>query len=470
MGNIRPNKLLFVLAFLAAHPALAAEWAAEVGASAIHTSNIQRTPFGESTALSMIDGTGQYLTRRRTALVDLELAAQRRDYFGGDFDSETVAQARLDAEWSPFPERFKWILRDNLGQVALSPSASLLPGDSETVNVATTGPSLAWPIGAKMNLGLGALYSDVNYEEANFDYTRNLGRLVVDYAFSRNQTVYLAGTVSRTKYQDSTLPSYDLQGAYFGFDGVARRSNILVEVGSERLKFQGENRTGAYVDFNLDRHVARRISLSARIVSRYANSADIFALDQDLIPSLGGVSNVRLTGEPIRQKRASIGLIWTGRRTEVGTALLWNTESVTSLSLPDRDIYGLNISLEHKFSSRTTFVGNAYLLREKRTTLVNESQDDFALLLGVNSRITAKLSVQGQFEQFKRSNSPGDYTESRFLIGIRYAPRPLREGLPSFAERQFRRRVGAPQDQFDPDGSQPDGTPAIPQPSRPPTP
>ena len=81
--------------------------------------------------------------------------------------------------------------------------------------------------------------------------------------------------------------------------------------------------------------------LRCRVVLDIKYAFEIFSLDQDLEPRLGGTSNIQVSSDPISHDHALFEVKWDGVRTSTGLTAIWSNEDVDSTVLPDREIYGL---------------------------------------------------------------------------------------------------------------------------------
>ncbi|MGH8863854.1 MAG: hypothetical protein ACREVZ_04315, partial [Burkholderiales bacterium] len=320
---------------LAATPAGAAEWGGSMGAGLAYSDNVERVPDGNSVTVATADLAGQLTDSGRTFDLDLEGAVILREYLDSAYENDVLPQFRGEVNWAPAPERFVWTIRENFGQVALTPADSLQPSDRQDVNVFSSGPALTLPLGRRWNIQFTGLYSDVYYEDDEFDNNRLTGTMTVERQVSSNQAAYVRAYSSRSEFKEAQFGGYDIQGLFLGYDGLGVRTGISAEIGVEELHDRDEVNEAAYVDLNIDRRLSHRLSASLRLVTRYADAAEIFALDQDLEPQLGGTSNIQVSGDPISQDRASLELNWEGLRTTAGAMLMWSSEDTDSTTYPD---------------------------------------------------------------------------------------------------------------------------------------
>lgn len=447
MRRARPILAGVVAACCAATPAAASEWGASVGGGFAYSDNFTRTPDGESISVGLADVAVQYLDIGRTYDVDMEAALIFREYFDSAYKSDTLPQFRGEANWAPIPERLTWTVRENFGQVALTPADSLQPSDRQDVSVFSTGPAISLPMGRRWNFQLAGLFSDVYYEDDDFDNNRLTGTMTVEREISRNQNAYIRGFTARTDFKDELFGGYDIHGLFLGYNGQGTRTGVTAEVGAEELHDRGEVNDAVYISLDIDRQLSQRVNASLRYISRYAGAAEIFSLDQDLEPQLGGTTNIQVSGDPISQDRTSLEVNWEGLRSEAGIMGMWSTEDTEATALPDREIYGFSVRAGRRLSTTMRIGANAYFLREKRSGVVEESQDDFALSLEAEWRFGEKTTLLTQLERYSRSNSPGNYDENRIVVLLRYTPRAITNNLPSFFERRLDRRfsIGEPE-------------------------
>jgi hypothetical protein len=446
---------------LASVPADAAEWGASVGSGVIHSDNLERTEDGDSASLAATDVTGQIIGIGDNYDLDVEAAVIWREYFDSAYESDVLPQFRGEANWAPVPERFVWTVRNNFGQVALSPGDILQPVDRQNINVFSTGPAVTFPLGQRTNLQLAGLFSDVYYENDESDYNRLGGSVMLEREISVNQAAYIRGFTNRTEFKDEQFDSYDVTGVLLGYEGLGARTEISAEAGVEELHNEGDSEQGLRLAVDLDRNLGERSSGSLRLRSQYSDSAGLFTVDQDLQPILGDVANVQVSGDPIRLDLALITLNWDGARTSTGLFASWSNEDPDSTDLVDREIYGGGARIGRSLTDSTRIGAMASYYTEVWTGPIEQTQDDVSLSLDLQVQLSPKTSLLAYLERYSRSSSPADFDENRLMILIRYTPQAVSRELPSFYERRLNRRfvVGGERDQAQGADSEPRGNP-----------
>jgi len=421
-------------------PASAAEWGVSVGSGILYTDNLERTPDGKEVTLATTDLAGQLLSVGDQYDVDVEASVIWREYFDSAYDTDLLPQMRGEFNYAPSPEHFVWTVRDNFGQVALSPGEILQPIDRQDINVFSTGPAVTVPFGPRVNVLIAGLYSDVYYADDDFDYNRESGSLTVEREISVNQVAYIRGFAHRTDFKDETLGGYDYLGYFVGYDGVGARTGLTAEVGIEELHDGGENEDGLYVNFDVDRMLGEHTSASLAYISQYADSADIFSLDQNLEPILGGTANVLVSGDPVWLELASFDIGWEGARTSFDVGAFWSNEDADSTVEPDREIFGFGATASHWFTDSARIGASVYKSREDWSGPIVQTQNDLEAVLEFEVQLSPKMSLITYFETYHREDSPADYDENRFMVLFRYTPKAIRTDLPSFYERRLNRR------------------------------
>jgi hypothetical protein len=425
---------------LAPVPAGAAEWGVSIGSGIIYSDNLERTEDATSATLATTDLAGQIIGVGDNYDVDVEGAVVWREYFDSSYESDVLPQFRGEANWAPMPEQFVWTVRDNFGQVALSPNDILQPVDRQDINVFSTGPAVTFPLAQRMNLQIAGLFSDVYYENDETDYNRLSGSMTLEREISVNQVAYIWGFANRTEFKDPQFGSYDFTGYFLGYEGLGARTGLIAEVGIEELHDEGESEEGLYVNLDVNRTLGERTSATLSYLSRYADSADIFALDQNLEPVLGGTTNLLVSADPVWLDYASLELRWEHERTSAGVFGSWSNEDADSAVVPDREISGVGVYAGRWLTDSARLGATASYFTEIWTGPVEQEQDDIALSLELEVQLGAKVSLLAFFETFSRDNSPVNYDENRVMVLIRYTPKAVRAELPSFYERRLNRR------------------------------
>lgn len=421
-------------------PLPAAEWGANVGTAIAYSDNVESSPEPESAALVSVDAAAQYLSVTRTFTLDAEAAVTVREYLDGDYGTDVLPQARGELYWIPIPERFQWLVRDDLGQVALTPSDSLLPADRENTNIFSTGPQFFQPLGTRTRLEVSALFSDIYYEESEFDNNRLSGQIELHREIGRAKDVLLGVSHTRTEYKDEQYGGFDIAQAYVGYDSVGRRTTLHAEVGVQQLADNGDKSSGEYFDVNVEHELSRRTTLSLQYLNQLGDSADLFILDNELQPSLGDTADVPVVSDPIQQQRAGVELRFEGARTTISPSLIWSKEEIQSTTLPDRETYGMELDITRRISRRVIGGFRTYYLRQTSNDIEFPQQDDYAVALNATYRMTGRLSFRGEVSRHGRKNAPSEYDENRVVLELRYTPREVSDALPAFYERRLRRR------------------------------
>ncbi|MDP9198449.1 MAG: hypothetical protein M3O07_04440 [Pseudomonadota bacterium] len=425
---------------LATLPAGAAEWGVSVGSGLTYSDNVDRVTDGDSVTVATTDFAAQIIGVGNRYDVDVEAAAVWREYLDSEYENDILPQFRGELNWAPIPEHFVWTVRDNFGQVALTPAESLQPFDRQDINIFSTGPAATLPLTQRVNLRLAGLYSDIYYEDEDIDANRISGALTVEREIAHDRFVYVRGFSDRTEFKESQYGGYDIQGYYLGYDSVGIRTAIIAEVGVEELHDGGEVDDGLYVNVDIERELGERVTATARYLSRYADAADMFALSQDLEPRLGGTTNLQVTSDPVQLDIAMLDLRWEGARTATGITAVWSNENADSLVQPDREIRGIAVRGSRRLSASTRLGAAAFFFQEERTGAVEQQQDDFTVSVDFTAELTRTLSLVAVLEHYNRNNSPADYDENRVMVLLRYTPRAITRDLPSFYERRLNRR------------------------------
>ena len=436
-------------ACLAPVTAHAAEWGASVGSGLIYSDNLQRAENGDSSSLAATDVMGQIIGIGDNYDLDVEAAVIWREYFDSAYESDILPQFRGEANWAPAPDYFVWTVRDNFGQVALSPGEILQPIDRQDINVFSTGPAVTFPLAQRTNLQLAGLFSDIYYENDETDYNRLGASVTLEREISVNQVAYIRGFTNRTEFKSEEFDNYDVTGVFLGYEGLGARTEITAEIGVEELHDDGDAEQGLHLELDLDRSLGERSSASLRLLSQYGDSADVFSVDQDLQPILGGVTNVQVSGEPIQYDLALVTLNWDGARTSTGVFASWSNEEVDSTILADREIYGGGVRINRSLTDSIGIGAMVSYSTEVWTGPIEQTQDDFDYSLNLHVQLSPKMSMTAYLERYSHDSPVGDYEENRYTVLIRYTPQAVSRHLPTFYERRLNRRfsVGGEEDQ-----------------------
>lgn len=429
-------------------PADITNWALTAGAT--RSDNIGRTTDDRISDTIAQVGLQLGLTDTRPRL-QTELAANLSywEFIDHTYGSQLVGGANAGAILAIVPERFIWSAHDNWGQVGVDPTAVVTPGNTQNINLFSTGPSIELPLGGNVNsLALQGLYSKANFGTTNQDYHQYLGSVSLQHKLWLMSVASLSATDTRT-YYDSSLAGtgFEVRSATVGFDAVGVRTTLSTTAGYTQLRYLGRSSDGLLAQVGLTRLIGSRSKLSLEVGTDYSDTAAQFAQGQDfqgvggvpvgsggaliggpLIPgggltgAPGGVSDAALSSDPFKSDYATATWDLNGTRSTIGFNFTFRKETHQTQTDFNRRYGTAGVTVTRRLTPLLTVSANGVYTRQHFAS-TDIDLNGWSLGAAVDCTLTRTLTVQGRFDRQDGSGSGPErnYTENRFYIGISYS-------------------------------------------------
>ncbi len=452
-----------------AAPGDLANWGVSAGAT--HSDNLGRTLDDRLSGTIAQVGLQLGLTDIRPRL-DTALATNLAywDFLNGSYKSRVVGGANGGLSLNLIPERFIWTATDNFGQVAADPTAPVTPGNTQNVNVFSTGPYIELPLWGRINsLALQGLYTKGNFGTSQEDSQQYLGSVGFLHRLSAKTTVSLTASDSRTTYDDTVAgASFDVRAAALGFSGGGARTTLTASAGYTQLLYLGETHGGLQARLDLTRLIGARSQFSLELGTQYSDATAEFAQQQNfqgvqagpVVPSVpvsrgtapiysgagplipggsafipggtsttgavpgvpGGIATTTISTDPFKLDYANTTWSILGPRTTLSLGL--NVEKEVHQSQMDLNrTYGtLNVTVTRRLTPLLSISANGSYTRQRFSAL-DAQLNSWNLGAGVDWLLNRVLTLQATFNRQDGSGTGADsqYTEDRVYIGISYS-------------------------------------------------
>jgi hypothetical protein len=186
--------------------------------------------------------------RLRTAWT---LAEEGTKYFNGSFGSKTNTTGTLKADYNAIPDVMTWRLRDNTGQVLVTPAQPDTPLNRANFNVFSTGPAFHIPVTRGTWVGAEGMYSNTYYEKQ----TLNGDKVDLALGFNKNLGhktdvgLYVGGSEGTYK----AFGRYRTENASVRFAGEGAFTTMKAEAGLNRAVQPFRSGNLPFFDFNMER-------------------------------------------------------------------------------------------------------------------------------------------------------------------------------------------------------------------------
>jgi hypothetical protein len=390
-----------------------------------HTDNVGRTEFDKESETIGTVGLGLDIDTERprlTAEVGADLEYQK--YLDETFDPEVVGGVEAYLGFALIPERLVWVIEDNYGQISVNRLAADSPDNRQDFNYLSTGPDIILPVGQRNFIQLSGRWSDSYYEEAGQDSQGMEGSLALGHKLSDMSTLSLNGDWSQIEYDDETLEDNEIREAFVRFDATGVRTTLLLDVGyTEATRGDREPSDGWLGRLNFTRELTARTSLELSAGSEFSDAGEAFRLDQAALGIEPGTVDILPVADIFRNNYVYLGLTADLDRTSLTVTAHGNQERYEEQDAFDRDIVGVQFSIERMLTTRLTLGVEGDYSKEELVVGPQVSFDEWFAGLILDWELTSAWSLRmtGHYYEGSGDGIARNYDEMRGFIGVRYS-------------------------------------------------
>jgi hypothetical protein len=414
--------------FLFAAGASAQETTFSISAGATHSDNIGRTAANEVSDTIAEAGLQFGLVREGRLDTDVAVNLRYLTYLDDTFDDELVGGLSGALSYAFVPDRFMWVIEDEFGQSFIDPRDIETPANRQDLNVFSTGPTIVLPLGSRTELSVSGRWTDVNYEESDFDSERLAGLVALSRAMSDTSSLSLNLSSQQVEF-DATGPNsdYDLHSAFLRYQARGARTTLDISGGMTSLDGSGPSSDGPLFDVMLTREVGTRSSFSLNAGTRFYDAAESFVRDRGLQDIVTGNEDAVPAGDPFQQDYATVRWTLSGARTTLELSADWRDEEREVNAAFDRETLGFGVDLSRRIGPRTT----ASLSGRHNSDDFSASGVDFdewSAGLGLDWRLSGTIALGVRADHFDGSGDTSlgtglrDFDENRYTLRLTYSP------------------------------------------------
>ena len=421
---------LCVLALLpvAVRAADESEWSIFVGAS--HTDNLELASANQRSDIQPEAGFN-WIFRDKRQRLDTALAANlaykgypSQGFFNNRKPDSLTGAADLSLQASVIPDRFLWMLAETFGQTAVDLSSPSSPSNRQNTNVLSTGPRFMWPLGARSELQLDAVWFTSDFGASRSDSSGYKATAALKHRTS--QVGALSFQVSESRINAASQQAngdYKLHSASFSWNKVTKRTSLSTELGYSDLAVRGTNQRSPLVKVTFSRKLSTRSSISATVAREFSSAAEAFQANQNFFGVTGTLVSGQSTAEPFRADFGQISWTAQGSLIEFSVQARLRRETYESSPNLNARFYGVGITADRALSSRLRIGVHAQHDRRQFNAQLTPSREQ-RLGADVTFASSSTVSVTFGYEHFSGNGFGGrDYVENRELLRIAYRPR-----------------------------------------------
>jgi len=443
-GRTRPRRLLGALAgalaLIAQDATMAGDLAYEFSVEAGQSDNITRQ------AVDPIDETIAALGLRfsfdqRGSRVESDLVGNLayNDYLDDTYDSDFLGNFVGNVSVELIPERVRWVVSDNFGQVLTDPFMPATPENRENLNYFSTGPEATFALGSQTQMNAGARYSMTSYESSDFDSEGVLAQLGLERLLSKSSSLGLNVSWQDVTYDDAIVNAdYDEAEAFLRFSATGARTHLRIDAGYNEINHDLDNVSDSGPLFRIE--ASRRVSARSRATldagHEFSGSGSAFASAQGggeiTLDPIGG----RQTALPFMLDHVRLAWRLNRNRTQFGLMGSWNSQEYSDAPILDQSFTNIGGSVAHDISPALN-LQLELLSADGNFEQPGGDYQDFTAGLSLRWHASRRLSLSFSYNYFDRDGDEvaSGYEENRFWISLAYSYSEPRTALlqPEFA-------------------------------------
>ncbi len=385
--------------------------------------NIARTELAQIDG--SYDGVGALLSlAHKSTRLDAKINGdvEYRVYSDDSLDNETVGTMDASAKIGIVPNRFAWLFEENFGQGLRDVFAPLGPENRESINVASTGPTVDLPLGARTDLEMRGLYSSRRYEQSSdIDTSSIVYELAALRDISSTAKLGLVANTNDIEYTEIESPSYRIDGYNLRYEKTLATGHVRAEAGGNEISSGGRSDREPLFRFEWVRSVTARSDLNVAANREFTDSTSLIGTAP---PSSGsGAPAVLVTPNPLEHKQLNVSYTVRMRRSNLSAGIGAFDERYVGNTALDNDGTTLRFGLSHDVSPHFD-IGVNYDLTKRDFSdpaAFGPTDRDATASAWISTAIGRRFSLALALSHYDRRGAQ-NFDENRCEIRFGYSP------------------------------------------------
>lgn len=425
MSDRRLRSRLLAAAIVMPVAVLAAEGTIGVDAGIGMSSNLLRSAEGSSE--TMYSAGIQFSLREDTRRLYADLGGDLAHvgYSGNAAGSELVGNAAVVTRFALVEDVLQWTLQDRFGQTRRDLLSASAPNNRETVNLLSTGPDLAIPLGNRTRLNVQARYDRLDHEFEELSTRRYAALVGLERSLSESQRVSFVFGRERISPEAQLVDDYDQHSGFVRYTADGARTRFALDAGASRLETAVGKQTGSLLRLDVDRRVGRLSRLTLRMAREFSNAADSYGSGAfGALPQAdAGTLSLATTSEPFITELVELGTRIDGRLTSLGLTMARVNEELQGASGTGRTWHVYSFTAVRRLGERLSVEGRvSRTLSSFSAPAADTRETDASLGISWEAGRQFGLVLEGDYNRFSASTAGGT-DEFRGWLRLRYGAR-----------------------------------------------
>jgi hypothetical protein len=388
-----------------------------------HTDNATRT---SSAGISdNVGSVGGYIDLRRDgSRIDGRLRSDGsfRDYFDNTYNDDFLGSVTAELQIGLIGESVIWSADDTFGQALSDSFAPSTPDNRENINVFSTGPDIRLQLGRSTEAVIQGRYQDTNYENSNGVDNE---RVTVGIAFVRHASPTVAWSLnadtSSVDFDDIWNSGYDQQDIFVRLESRDANQTLTADVGIGFLGGGDQTDQTAIARINWMRHLSPSWALELDAASEFENADDQFVAGVSGGTELGGTQDIELSGQAMRNDRATLTLHFVRPRTRLRFSGDIGQETYPDTTGLDRNRWSVGAEATRRLTERLDASIEVFHENRDFDTGTDERDKTDRYSTRIDWRVGRLLFLGIEARREDRSGNTGySYEETIYLASLSY--------------------------------------------------
>jgi hypothetical protein len=398
------------------------DWSVESAAG--HTDNATRVNSSEITdTIGSIGGHIEVSGEGSRISGRLRGNGRLRSYFDDTYDDDFLGSGAADLQVNLLGEALTWAFSDEFGQVLTDTFEPSTPDNRENLNVFSTGPDLRIRLARGTEAVIRGRIEDASYENSDSVDSQQLSADIGLVRHLSSSTAWSVNASSSTVDYDAPGNSgYDQQELFLRLESASTKQTLTADIGAGFLGGGDQSDETLMVRFDWMRHISASWTLELGLHTGFSNSDDQFVRGISGGSELGGTQDVLLTGQAMRDDRASFGLNFMRSRTRIRLFGDIGSETYPDVADADRERWAMGAELSRRLAPRLEATLRAHHEdRDFDAVIGDDKTDIYGAQLDWRLGKALYLGLEGRRE--KRSGDTSfSYTETIYQASLSYRP------------------------------------------------
>lgn len=344
-------------------------------------------------------------------------------YIDDTFDDGVIGGVSASLVGHLVPDRLRWTVEENFGQVARDPFFAATPETRENINVFSTGPDLRIG-GGRTYLALSARYTMSDYEMSLFDSNQYdaVVSLVRDGSKGSSLSLNVAG--ARVDVEEGSDGfDYDRYESFIRLQAESARTVLHLDAGYTMLEIGNESPGGVLLRGSINRRLSQSSSVFISLGSQYSNSAEMFRMGQVTRGVTLETSSVLTTSEPFENRFASVEYNFFRGRTRFGLSVHYSDEDYEESDATDRTVAAATIYISRQLRPLLELRVFANYEQE-RYDEVDVDTDEIEAGAYLDWQVGRRMDLRLQYDWMDRKSTlkASEFTENRVSLSLSWWP------------------------------------------------